>query len=486
MASVPELFQSTKRPVSISQGEFKAEQSMPKLCSLVMAVWMSGLAATAQGLEPVPGEDIAAPWREKLQEASRLRASGALDASLKGLEAALEMARRLGEDSSYVGVTLSRIGSVYLDLGKEQQAKAALSRALQNLEKNFGPEHGEVLGCLTDLGVCHRKMGLYVEAERDTGRVLAIVQKSGRSQDLAAALFAMGLLYSETGRHAQAIDAFRPALQLVEKSQDSSPTGALATVLLYMGNAYVQQGRFREGDPILRRALRSAILAYGPDAPQVAYVQCALAVLESGRGQSRAAEARLRRALPAFEAAWGPVHPSVGSVLVSLAETVRLQGRHAEAQALAERGVKIMEGPLGEGPLVIGEGLAVLANAILGQHDYARAESLYRRALGIFSRIGGENDMRTAAVLTSLAIARAHQGDAAEAALLHQRALRIEESVAGSDSSQRAITLTEYAKVLRQDGQKRRAADMEREARTMYGRLRNANTRITVDVSELK
>lgn len=116
---------------------------MPKLCSLVMAMFAASQAVPAHAQSPnVSGlEDVPTVWQEKVREASRLRISGALDDALKGFEAALETARSLGEDSSYVGMTLSRIGSVYLDQGKDQQALMALSRALSNLEKSLGQEH---------------------------------------------------------------------------------------------------------------------------------------------------------------------------------------------------------------------------------------------------------------------------------------------------------------------------------------------------------
>src|SRR4051794_22594111 len=102
---------------------------MPKLYSLVMAILTASHAAPAQAqAAPVSGvDDIAAHWNEKVLEASRLRTNGTLDDSLKSFEAALEMVRPLGEESSYFGVTLNRIGSIYLDQGKYQQSEMALS-----------------------------------------------------------------------------------------------------------------------------------------------------------------------------------------------------------------------------------------------------------------------------------------------------------------------------------------------------------------------
>jgi tetratricopeptide (TPR) repeat protein len=459
---------------------------MPKLCSLVMAILTASHVAPAEA-QPAPtsGEDgIASHWNEKVLEASHLRTNGALDDALKGFEAALEMARSLGEESSYFGLTLNRIGSVYLDQGKYHQAEMALSRALPNLEHSFGPEHIEVANCLAALGTCYRSMGRYVESESASSRVLAIVQKAGDSANIAVALYAMGLLYFETVRHAQAITALQEALRLVEQ-QRNPPAGALANVLMYLGNAYLQQSRFQEGEPILRRAWRAAIRAYGPGTRQVAYVECGLALLDSARGQLRSAEARLRRALPILEATLGRDHPDVAAILVDLAETVRHQGRYAEAQALAERGVKAMAA-LGDGPIVVGEALATLANTISSQGGYARAEPLFRRALTIFLRTVGENDRRTASALTCLAITRAKQGDYVEADVLIQRALRIEQNVGGPDGLLRGITLIEYAKVLRHSGQKRHATEMEKEAHALFARSRKASAKATVDVSELK
>src|SRR5689334_13298296 len=178
------------------------------------------------------------------------------------------MERLLGEESAYFGLALNRIGSAYLDQGKYPQAEMALSRALPALENSFGPEHTEVANCLAALGTCYRSRGKYGEAESASSRALAILQKTGDSAGVASALLALGLLYGEIGRHADAIATLRMALRQIDRQPNPSP-GAMADVLNYLGNAYLQQSRFQEGEPILRRAWRAAILAYGPGTRQV-------------------------------------------------------------------------------------------------------------------------------------------------------------------------------------------------------------------------
>jgi tetratricopeptide (TPR) repeat protein len=253
-------------------------------------------------LVPISGvADVRTLWKEKMQQAERLRTSGRLDDALKGFETALETARSLGEQSSYVGMTLSRIGGIYLDQGQHQQAEMALSRALSKLEKSLGPEHIEVGDCLAALGACHRNMGHYAEAESAFGRALAIAQKAGRSAEIAAGLFGIGLLYSDIERHAQAVSSLQSALRVIERQRNPDP-GILAGILMYLENDYLQQGRFQDGEPLLRRALRTATHAYGPGAPQVASAEHFMAVLECARANfaqpKRPCDARSRPLKP--------------------------------------------------------------------------------------------------------------------------------------------------------------------------------------------
>lgn len=56
----------------------------------------------------------------------------------------------------------------------------------------------------------------------------------------------------------------------------------------------------------------------------------------------------------------------------------------------------------------------------------------------------------------------------------------------GPEGLLHAITLIEFAKVLRHNGQRRYATEMEKEARALFGRYRQARAKATVDVSELK
>src|SRR4051794_26629364 len=154
----------------------------------VMAILTASQAAPAQAPLAVSGmEDIETQWQQKVWESAHLRTSGALGDAMRSLEAALQMARSLGEESYYVGTTLSRIGALYLDQGKDQLAVLALARALSNMEKSLGPEHSEVADCLSELGLCYRKTGHYGEAEAAIARALLIYQRSGRGVEIAGA-----------------------------------------------------------------------------------------------------------------------------------------------------------------------------------------------------------------------------------------------------------------------------------------------------------
>ena len=319
---------------------------MPKLCSLVIAVLTASHAATAQG-QPAPMsgvDDIAAHWNEKVLEASRLRTNGALDDALKGLEAALEMVRSLGEESSYFGVTLSRIGSVYLDQGKDQQAEMALSRCAPNLENSFGPEHREVGKLPGRSGSLLPEYGPIRRGGIGFQPCAGDRPKDPEKRKYRGGAICNGPAVQRNRAPRASRRRLRTALRLIEQRHDTLRQAPWPMSCMYLGNAYVQQGRFREGDPILRRALRSR-----DSRVRAGYPAGRLCGMRPGSARIRQGPIPRRRS-PTCDGRSRPLKPP-GARPSRCGRGFRVprrnrapQGRYAEAQALAERGVKSWKG----------------------------------------------------------------------------------------------------------------------------------------------
>jgi hypothetical protein len=105
----------------------------------------------------------------------------------------------------------------------------------------------------------------------------------------------------------------------------ADPTARLMnSVALYIG----AQARWKEAEPLMRRALTIDENSYGPDHPNVAMNLNNLAALLQDTNRLSEAEPLMRRGLGIFEKSFGPDHPNTVTVsrnLEALVEAKTLQ-----------------------------------------------------------------------------------------------------------------------------------------------------------------
>jgi tetratricopeptide (TPR) repeat protein len=180
-------------------------------------------------------------------------------------------------------------------------------------------------------------------------------------------------------------------------------------VVLYLtalGELARLQGRYREGEGLIRRALTivqhvrddlgpglAAVfldLAWflqvtGRDAAAEAVTQEAVRIL--GRAP-REAEELVRKALAVREGTLGADHPSVATLLDHLALVFEVQGRLGEAGAVRQRALRITEDAFGEGHLNLVPALRGYAGLLRRMGREADARLLEARAAAITARAG--------------------------------------------------------------------------------------------------
>lgn len=151
------------------------------------------------------------------------------------------------------------------------------------------------------------------------------------------------------------------------------------------------------------------------------------------RARYREAEPLHRRALAICEEKLGATHPDTAVSLNNLAELHRKQGKYEEAEPLYKRALAIREEKLGATHPDTALSLNNLAALYEDQGKYEEAEPLYRRALAIREEQLGADHPDTAMSLNNLAVLYRDQGKYEEAELLYKRALAIFEGRFGTD-----------------------------------------------------
>lgn len=140
-----------------------------------------GARARGEPLLPALGADVPLQMRADLarQLGEAQAASGAAAAAATTLDAALAMQAALaGADSPDLVPLLERRAAVLLELGRYDEAEAALRRAAELGERAFGPGQAGVLATLELLRAAQQRAGRTAQAERTAALIEARDRRS--------------------------------------------------------------------------------------------------------------------------------------------------------------------------------------------------------------------------------------------------------------------------------------------------------------------
>ena len=268
-------------------------------------------------------------------------------------------------------------------------------------------------------------------------------QTSGSSLEWEI-LYKEALELWEQGDYRRGISVARKALEVAETSfgKDDRNTSVSANLL---GLLYKAQGDYAAAEPLYKRALAIDEKTLGAQHPDTAASLNNLAGLYEAQGDYAAAEPLYKRALAIKEKTLGAQHPDTALSLNNLAFLYNSQGDYAAAEPLYKRALAIREKTLGAEHPDIAQSLNNLANLYASQGDYAAAEPLHKRALAIYEKTLGTQHPDTATSLNNLAALYEAQGNYTVAEPLHKRALAIREKTLGAQHPSTALSLNNLA-----------------------------------------
>ena len=229
------------------------------------------------------------------------------------------------------------LGDFHFELARYGEAEAVLRRALdegstdalvplahsQRRQGRFdaaeatlqeAPRTGAVCNAL---GVVYKETGRFAEAAEQYAAALAA---SSVDVELHADIChnLAGLAYAQ-GRFAEAVAPAREALALRERVR---PTEVAADVAV-LGAVLVGVDELDEAEALLRRAYGMWTRRFGPDHYEAAVCLHNLGVLQYRRGDHAGAADTLRQALRIKQAVLGPAHYEIAALLDNLAVVKR-------------------------------------------------------------------------------------------------------------------------------------------------------------------
>src|SRR4051812_7997090 len=180
------------------------------------------------------------------------------------------------------------------------------------------------------------------------------------------------------GKHTEAIDAYKRALEVQRKAG----TGNFMEAELDMGLArsYVEASRPAEALDSISRACALYTQLFGPDYPMIGEAQLQVGFILRQLDRGDESVAAMRKALAAREASHGAEHPSVVEAMVYLGDTLSWRGRPADGIPFLERAIAVGEKIKTPYPDVAAA-LYDLGWARLKLHQYDEARRTFERAI---------------------------------------------------------------------------------------------------------
>lgn len=199
-----------------------------------------------------------------------------------------------------------------------------------------------------------------------------------------------------------------------------------------LGRIAYHQGRYREAEEHLTRALRLRLEAAGPTDPVTATSQNNLALLRYHMDPTRPGiEEAYREALAVREARLERDHPYVGKTLNNLGLYLAFHGRLDEAEGLHRRALELRRRVLNPGHPDLGQSLSGLARVARQRGRHGEAEEGYRQARAIAEAALGPGHPSVGYSVIGLARAHCLAGRLEDARRGYEEALSLWEASLG-------------------------------------------------------
>ncbi|MFN6526732.1 tetratricopeptide repeat protein [Nostoc sp. ChiSLP03a] len=386
---------------------------------------------------------------------------------------ALELSRRLlGEEDPNVALIVNNLVALYNSQGKYSEAESLLLQALE-LTRLLGEEDANVIALnLTNLAELYRSQGRYSEAEPLCMQVLELTRGllGEKHPNVAKNLNNLAVLYYSQGRYSEAEPLYLQALELTRGLLGEEHPN-VAESLNNLAQLYCSQGRYSEAEPLLVQVLELTQRVLGKKHPNVALSLNNLAVLYYSQGRYSEAELLYLQVLELWRGLLGEEHPNVALNLNNLAQLYHSQGRYSEAEPLSLQALELTRLLLGEEHPNVAQNLNNLATIYNSQGRYAEAEPLLLEALQLRRRLLGEEHPNVATTLNNLAALYNSQGRYNEAEPLYLQTLELWRRLLGEEHPNVALNLNNLGQLYSSQGRYSEAEPLLLEALELRRRL---------------
>jgi tetratricopeptide (TPR) repeat protein len=289
----------------------------------------------------------------------------------------------------------------------------------------------------------------YTEAERLALVAADEAKTASKTSDAIKAFQLAGKSADTRIEYARAVEHFRAAAQLTDRSRDPMEWAAQQWNIAYVR---YEQGQYAEAETAYRNVLAEYRRVRGEEDPAVMDLRSNLANALHSQGKYAEAETQHREVVKLREKVLGPEHADTLSSRNNLAITLRAQGKYAEAESQHREVLRLREKVLGPEHFDTLASRNNLAAALYNQGKYAEAETQHREVLRLLEKALGPEHPATLSSRSNLAVTLDAQGKPAEAEPQYREILKLREKVLGPEHPDTLRTRHNLASALDDQG----------------------------------
>ncbi len=308
----------------------------------------------------------------------------------------------------------SAIGIVLMYQGRDQEAEALLTTAVDTLTASGSDSH-DAVEALFSLSNLYTDQGQWDLSENVSRRALAMSERlSGEDGDLAArAQLAFGNFLVAQDRLPEAIEFLTDALARLRELHGEHDEHTLMAKS-HLALALLRVGRLAEAEGLIEESEEWSRSVFGEKSPQYSFALRTLGLLRHAQGRFDLAEDCLQRCLEVQNEMLGPRSTHTMTTMNHLGDTWIKLRRYDEAEEILQKSLELRRRELGDHPHVM-LSLNSLASVMQAKGNALAEEKLYREALDLSDRILGRRHRNTLIVLTNLASLQLDIGKLSEA-----------------------------------------------------------------------
>jgi serine/threonine protein kinase len=367
--------------------------SVAGTAAVALAVMVAGIVRERNRAEHerAKAQAISAFLQDMLKSADPWQGGARQTTVAEALKAGVKRVNEGAIRDPLVAASVKRtIGSVYLGLGRIEDADTLVRAALGERIARAGPASEEAAESYEDLGLLYRDQGKWDSAATAIGRALAIRRRLHGSSDtlVATSLADLSDVYRGQGDYGRSDSVGREALRVL-RGVYGERHPAVADAMGRIVSAELGANNLRATDSTARAAiamLRALGLGRSPGA---APIMSDLAISRAYQGDRAESIALMREVVAMDSANFGPAHPDLAAHLENFAMIYGYAGFQDSNAALLDQVLAMRRAVLADDNPAIGRTLYNLATVNYLRKDYAAAEPLFEEALARMRRVYG-------------------------------------------------------------------------------------------------